>query len=193
MPENSRIRDAQPEDAELVSLLLVEAMGDLVPSFTSGANSSDQVALFKRFFTKKNNQYSYENTVVYEDNGEILGSANGYKGDLLKSLRTDFIKYLKDKFGFVFPDNSDETGPGEFYIDCLCVFNEFRNQGIGSSLINAMIKRAKSLNIDKIGLLVDISNTNALKLYQNLGFEIVEKKFFINDFYYHMQKEITSL
>lgn len=191
MSENSLFRAARPDDAGLVSLLLVEAMGNLASSFTSGAAYSDQVTLFNYFFKRKNNQYSYENTIVFEDNGKILGSVNGYDGALLKSLRADFIEHIKDNFGFLFPDDSDETGHGEFYIDCLCVFKEYQRQGIGSILVNAMTDKAKSLNINKIGLLVDTDNVNALNLYKKLGFEIVELKHFISDSYYHMQKDIT--
>lgn len=190
MPENFLLRASRPEDAEVVSLLLVEAMGDLASSFTSGADYSEQVALFRKFFTEKNNQYSYQNTVVCVSYDKVIGSANGYDGSLLKTLRADFSSYIHDKYRFVFPNDSDETGPGEFYIDCISVLKEFRRQGVGSCLINTMIEKAKSIGKDKIGLLVDIDNTNALELYRKLGFEIVEKKFFINDSFFHMQRNI---
>lgn len=193
MPENSLLRDAQPEDAEVVSILLVQAMGSLASSFTSGADYSEQIALFRKFFKEKHNQYSYQNTIVCIKNDKVIGSVNGYDGSLLKTLRTDFSNYIHDKYGFVFPNDSDETCPGEFYVDCVSVLNEFQGKGVGSSLINAMTERAKSKEISKIGLLVDTSNEKAFTLYQKLGFEIVEKKFFINYFYFHMQKDLNLL
>ncbi|NLL92601.1 MAG: ribosomal protein S18-alanine N-acetyltransferase [Clostridiales bacterium] len=62
-------------------------------------------------------------------------------------------------------------GMDEGDITNIAVFSEFRRQGIGAKLITEMIDCGKQLSITKINLEVRISNSNAVYLYEKLGFE----------------------
>lgn len=66
--------------------------------------------------------------------------------------------------------NIDDKTP-EFAIS---LFENFRNQGIGTLLMNEMIKRLRKDNYEQTSLSVNKENY-AVKLYKNLGFEIVEE------------------
>jgi hypothetical protein len=128
MNKDSFIRKAETKDAPYVARLLVQAMDDLAIFFTSNSGKAEEIKLFEMFFRLTRNQYSYENTIVYELNGKIVGSSNGYDGGKLKELRDPFFRYIQAEYNVHFPDTDEETEPGEFYIDCVSVFSEYRGK-----------------------------------------------------------------
>lgn len=67
-------------------------------------------------------------------------------------------------------------------ISNIVVHKDFRNQKIGSILLNSLINLASSLNLKVINLEVRQSNAIAIKLYKNYGFEIcgLRKKYYNN-------------
>ena len=60
------------------------------------------------------------------------------------------------------------------YLDDLSVTKQYRNQGIGTTLIRNAEKYAKDIHIQEICFHVEKSNTEAFRLYQRLGYEIYE-------------------
>jgi ribosomal-protein-alanine N-acetyltransferase len=67
-------------------------------------------------------------------------------------------------------------------ISNIVVHKDFRNQKIGSCLIEAIINLALSLNLKTINLEVRESNLSAIKLYEKYDFEIcgLRKKYYNN-------------
>jgi len=170
------IRSATPNDAPFVAPLMVQAMPELACKFIGSDNPSDAIPVFEYFFRQENNQYSYRNTLVYVDGSEISGFINAYDGADLLRLRSPFLEYLAEH-GFSNFDLEPETKAGEFYLDTLSVVKEMQGRGIGSKLIIAMMDRAAMLGHQKIGLLAEVNNISAKKLYERLGFiddEIVD-------------------
>ncbi len=55
----------------------------------------------------------------------------------------------------------------------MSVLEKYRNKGIGTKLLTAMIDRLTQLNYEQVSLSVDKLNF-AYTLYQKFGFEIVE-------------------
>jgi ribosomal protein S18 acetylase RimI-like enzyme len=192
MNQSSFIRKAEPKDAPFVARLFVQAMGDLAIFFTSNSGKAEELKLFELFFRKTGNQYSYENTIVFELNGKVIGSLNGYDGGRLGELRDPFFSYIQTAYNVHFPVSDEETEPGEFYIDCVSVSPWYRGKGIGTLLLKSMIEKGARLKFQKIGLLVDYRNEGAKKLYTNLGFQKVDDKSFMGGRYDHLQLEIIG-
>lgn len=67
-------------------------------------------------------------------------------------------------------------------ISNIVVHQNFRNQKIGSYLLQEIINLAISLNLKKINLEVRESNIPAIKLYEKYGFEVcgIRKKYYDN-------------
>ena len=67
-------------------------------------------------------------------------------------------------------------------ISNIVVHKDFRNQHIGSYLLEALLSLAISLNIKTINLEVRESNVPAIKLYESFGFEVcgLRKKYYNN-------------
>lgn len=183
----NNIRPATAADAKNIAPLLIQAMGKLADRFSNNAPFNEQLALFEQFVRLPDNQYSFENTLVYEANSIILGMSNGYDGGRLQVLRYSFLEYIKTRFAVIFKPIEDETEAGEFYLDCVSVAGAAQGRGLGTELLQVMLERGKRLCFPKAGLLVDADNLQAKKLYLKLGFEIIKPKTFMGGSYFHMQ------
>ncbi|TCK80959.1 GNAT family N-acetyltransferase [Albibacterium bauzanense] len=180
------IRPALPSDSKKVATLIVQAMGDLAMKFCNSDQLEPVIPLFEHFFQLTDNQYSFENTLVYENEEGVVGNIGAYDGAKLETYRKPFFDHLAEHFGLVNFNPEPETESGEFYLDTISVDPAAQGKGIGKLLIVAGIDWAKKLGHKKVGLLVDVNNDRALKLYQNMGFEIVEEKPFMGGLYHHM-------
>ena len=66
--------------------------------------------------------------------------------------------------------------PQEIYIQNICVEQKCRGKGIGTSLLMYIIDWAKSQGMNSLSLDVSIANEKAKRLYERLGFGVVQKK-----------------
>jgi ribosomal protein S18 acetylase RimI-like enzyme len=163
-------------------------MGDLADKFVS--NPSDKTPLFEYFASLKNNQYSYENMLVWDDGG-IQGMINCYNGADLQALRAPFLEFISSMYN-VFVQPEDETQAGEYYIDCLAVYPEHQGKGIGKKLISGLSNYAKAKGYNKLGLLVKKDNSAAIRLYSGLNFKVVDDRIFMGDDYHHLQLDLET-
>ncbi len=182
------IRQATPADAGQVAPLFILAMGHIAGIFANSERYEDAIPFFKHFFEEKDNQYSHVFTLVFEDNTQILGSVTGYDGAKLQMLRQPVLDQLRKTKPDFTPD--DETGPGEYYLDCINVGMHHQGRGIGKKLINAFCEKAASLGFDRVGLIVDLGNPDAKRFYERLGFEEAGQKNFMGHRYFHMVKKV---
>ena len=186
------IRAAKPSDADVVVPLIIQAMGKLAGKFANSNDPDVIIALFKHFFIQDNNQYSFQNTLVYTEKNHVLGSLNAYDGAKLFILRKNFTNYLAKNRGLTDFHPEAETQPGEFYLDTISVNHNMQGKGIGKLLIHAGIDWARNLGHQKVGLLVEKNNTKAFKLYQKMGFTIQNEHIFIGEDYLHMVCQIDN-
>ncbi|KQC02139.1 GNAT family N-acetyltransferase [Pedobacter sp. Hv1] len=164
------IRKATKEDTKAIAQLMVAAMEDLAKQFTATENIAEAFKLFEYFCGQTQNQYSFENTLVYLVDNEIAGSITIYDGALIENLRRPFFDYIQKNYHTNPFEMELESGPGELYIDTLSVNPYYQGRGIGQQLISAAIEWAKTRGHQKVGLLVDQDNPNAKRLYERLGF-----------------------
>ena len=122
--------------------------------------------------------------------GPVVGIMIGYDGARLRSLRRPVEEAFAARFGASDMKWDDETGEGEFYYDSVAVDPAYRGYGIGSALFDAMDRRAAQLGHDVVGLLVDLDNPSAEKLYERLGFRTVGEKDFFGHRMKHKQKNV---
>lgn len=181
------IRQAKAEDAQLVAPLIVQAMGELACDFTGKESVEQAIPLFESLFKETENQYSHDNTMVFEENGNILGSITTYDGGKLEEYRNKLLSYIEQEYNVVNLELEDETQAGELYIDTLSVSPKAQGKGVGTRLIKVAIHKARVKGYKHIGLLVEMGNPNAKRLYERIGFTVVGKKALGNSQYEHMQ------
>ena len=131
-------------------------------------------------------QYSYRNTLIAEVDGRAVGALVGYDGASLEELRSPIYELLERHLGSV-PDIEDETSAGEFYLDSLGVLPDYRGMGVGATLLSTMCDMAFEQGYERVGLIVDVDNPDAERLYTSLGFRRVGDKRFLGHAMRHLQ------
>lgn len=172
------IRSGIPSDASFIGKTITEAMGqELCEGLAEGKDNIHKVLkLFTDLAETETAQYSYRNTLVATDKeGRILGAIIAYDGARLREMRKDFIAKANELLGWnVTVEEAGnwepETNSNEIYLDSLYVVPEFRNQGIGTTLIKVAIEKHWTKG-KPYGLLVEPKNIKAHKLYQTIGFK----------------------
>ena len=129
--------------------------------------------------------YSYENTLVAEIDGKVVGAMCAYDGADYQRLKQPIVDTLGPDCGFA---QLKETEEGEFYLDSVGVLPEYRGRGIASRLFEAQCKRAASMGHKVAGLIVDVDKPQAEALYARLGFVYLDDK----DFFGHRMKHMVK-
>jgi len=183
---NMMIRRARKEDSKAITNILLLAMDTIIYKFI-GEDSMDKASCFLEGLVRKEaNQYSYENCWVAVSDEEIIGVVNVYEGADFLRLRTPVLDEINiwSQKGFT-PEV--ETENGELYIDSLGVSPKLQGKGIGSKLLKFLITEYVLKDKKTLGLLVDLDNTGASRLYYRLGFVKVGEKLLLGKKMEHLQ------
>ena len=115
------------------------------------------------------NDYNMIKDILFEEFDDFWS-----EGILKKELESENSKYI------VIKENGEILGFAGIWIspvDCqitnIVVKKIYRNQGIGSRLLEKLIEVAKETEFDVLSLEVNEKNVSAIKLYEKYGFEIV--------------------
>ncbi|GIJ97006.1 N-acetyltransferase [Capnocytophaga stomatis] len=179
------IRFATKKDVEFVAPLMFQAMEEIVFKLIGKENEIEAISFLKMLFLEENNQYSYENTIVFEENNQVIGSLVFYDGAHLHKLRQPVLTLSKRISGRKIIVE-DETSEGEIYIDTVSVSPQGQGKGIGSQLIGFLQRYASDNQLGKIGLLVDEKNPQAERLYTRLGFVYANNQPLAGGVYKHL-------
>lgn len=180
------IRKAYIEDSPAITTYILLAMGDIIYQFIGEKDETKAKECMLHFVEQLGNQYSYTNCWVLEDEGEIIAAACVYDGAKLTMLRAPVLAYLKKEFNRTFTVK-DETGEGEFYLDCLGVDPKHQGKGSGSKMLLFLVEEYVKKQHLALGLLVDENNPDAKRLYLKLGFGVVGVKTFAGKKMVHLQ------
>ena len=131
------------------------------------------IRTLKKVCAQEDTHYSYRNTWIAEVDGERAGMMIAVDGEHYREQRDKMYPQLKGLFDVAFgkgwDEMEDEAKSGEFYIDSLAVSLPYRNQGVGTALIEKAKEMARELGISVVTLAVEPKN-RAKRLYQKLGF-----------------------
>ncbi len=178
-----RIRPATIEDAPFVAWTVLIAVGIENPD----NNLIDSVTGMCR---RTGVLYSWQNSLVAEQDGKVVGCLISYDGADYQSMRTETFRVIAEETGRDFQQMEPETEAGEFYLDSLAVLPEYRSQGIATQLLKAGVERARQLHASKASMVVSPQNPKAQQLYESLGFQYVKDMFLFNEDYRKMIKEL---
>jgi len=115
-----------------------------------------------------------DNIVILEDD---LEAARQIETELLKSLRAtleqsenlSFVLSARDPHGALAGGLTAFASYGWLLVKTLWVSDDFRNHGLGRSLMARAEKKAKALGCHSVWL--DTSNPDAMRFYAKLGYE----------------------
>ena len=164
------IRPARESDATIIARCVLAAMEMLdidaeVPSDMMPSVKNLEVAA-----CDEKRLYSVANTLVAEVDDEPVGCIISYNGSDYAALRKRTFDILYEESGLDLRDNPMETGPGEYYLDCMALKSKYRGKGIGLLLMKAAMERGKTLGINQFTLLAEKSHHSLVEYYSRLGF-----------------------
>lgn len=151
--EKYDIREIKETEINMLETMLYEAIYQPIGSepLTKDIIKIPEIKVYIDNFLKKKDDYC----LVAEINGDIVGAV--------------WVRILAGKIkGY---GNIDDKTP-EFTVSLI---KEYRNQGIGTSLMKKMIEYLEEKKYRQASLSVSKDNY-AVKMYKKLGFEIIAKR-----------------
>jgi ribosomal protein S18 acetylase RimI-like enzyme len=183
----------------------LEAIGSIALILTGTANQEEAGFILKQFFRQKGNRVSYQNALVLEDSPEhssndplaqsreVVGIALMYDGSIARKLDEPLEQAAIQKVRLPDYHIPTEAEPSEFYLDTVSVDPKCRGRGFGRDLIEASCEHARKHGHNRIGLLVDIDNAGARRLYERLEFQVEGRKQIAGYEYLHMVRRLSPL
>lgn len=183
-----KFRKATIQDASTIAKCLFLAMKEIVFYYVGSESESKAHSFLETLVRQEGNQYSFENCWILEnEENMIVAASNVYDGANLHILRAPVFKLAEDLYQTNLEQIGDETVSGEMYIDCIAVLPGHQGSGYGTILLQNLIEVYVNQQDLTLGLLVDLDNPNAQRLYERLGFGAKGKKLFAGKWLEHMQ------
>jgi ribosomal protein S18 acetylase RimI-like enzyme len=186
------IRQAIRRDFAEAVPLIWQAIGDLAFLLTGTSEVQKTVSILSDFFQQENNRLSYQNALVMEEEGHLVGLVLLYDGAKARELDLPLERAAAARSGDLNYHIPTEPGVSEFYLDTLSVIPRCQGRGYGRILIEAGCDRARRLQHSRIALLVEVDNPAAKRLYDRLGFRTDYTRLLAGHEYFHMVRSLEK-
>ena len=170
--------------------LILQAIGHIAFVLSGTAEAQETESILKDFFGQEGNRMSYQNTLVMEEDGEVVGVAIFYDGAKARELDEPLERAAAKKSGHSDYCIPTEPEASEFYMDTLSVSSGCQGKGYGSLLIEAGCDRARKLGHLRMALLVEVDSARAKRLYERVGFRADYTKWIVGQEYFHMVRTL---
>ena len=133
-------------------------------------------------FVRPDNDYSWQNAIFAERDGEIVGMANGFTPEQRRgfsnvvmkeatgslALRIKLVRLLFAPMMRIVYTIADS----DYYVLAAAVDSDCRGLGIGTMLLDAMEERARAVGATRLALDVSAGNKGARRLYERRGMTV---------------------
>ncbi len=163
-------RDDAPAMTELVNMA-----GEGLPLYLWGnmaAEGQSPWDVGRERARRESGSFSYRNTIVRTDAGNVVAALVGYPLDDDPSP----ADYASMPPMFVPLQQLEDMAPGTWYVNVLASYPEYRGRGYGSGLLS--IAEAVAIDQSKSGLSIIVadSNAGARRLYERHGYAEVARR-----------------
>lgn len=124
-------------------------------------------------YASHDGDYSYRNCWIAELSGQRAGMLLGFP--MPAKEPTDTVKPPPFDGSDVFAPYKYLEAPDTWYICGVAVQQDYRRQGIGKALMQIASEQALKQGYDRLSLVVFEENANALRLYESLGYETIDR------------------
>ena len=184
------IRNAVPDDAITAVPLILQAIGHIAAVLSGTNDDRETTFILTHFFCQEDNRISYQNTLVMEEDGAVVGLIILYDGCKARQLDVPIERAAAKKSGDSNYHIPTEPETCEFYLDTLSVSPRSQRKGYGSQLIEAGCDRGRKLGHKRIALLVEIDAAGPKRLYERCGFHADYTKWIVGQEYFHMVRTL---
>lgn len=164
------------------------ALDDMAESLMGTTDKTIAERTLQKLWKQKNNRFSHEYVYEARQGEQTLGIITCYPKTLLDRLAWPTVKQLLKQrkwplLSYVLGNvrtiwsllNLKEAQEGEFHIGTIATLPECRGMGVGTQLILKAESAAKQHGFKKLSLTVKQKNIAAKKLYERLGFQVMER------------------
>jgi len=168
---DARFRPATRYDARAIALfyrMASEGVSDYVWSLLAEPGE-DLLEVGARRYARENTEFSYENCEIAERGDRVAGMLLGFAmgpADPEAEPTTDPV--LKPY--------AELELPNSFYIAGVAIEPALRSTGIGSALMARGHRRAQAEGLKQASLIAFERNEGAVRLYQRLGYRIIDRR-----------------
>ena len=171
LPFNGLIRSARKDDSAAIAALFrisSDGLADYIWSRLDDGSGRPLLETGRARYEREGVPFSYQNCIVAEWDGAVIGMVHCFPMESSPNPDPDPDPVLAPYAAL-----EDE---GSLYISGVAMIPEHRGKGIGSLLLAAAEKRARSLGLPRLSLLCFDANEAAMRLYQRLGFRAVDRR-----------------
>jgi len=183
MTPGFNIRSAVPDDADFAASMIYLSMSDLADHLF-GLKSDSVESLIAKLFPRNAGRFGYKTAFVAEFENAPVGLLVVSRGADVNRLNLETIPHLIAVLGFVRAvgfvwraitlPGGREAEDDEFFISNLGVLPSMQGRSFGSQLLAHAEKLARDNNLMKCSLIVGWHNTDARRLYERTGYQVVE-------------------
>jgi len=177
------IRPARPDDANFAASMIYLSL-DSLADHLFGQKKEDIETSLKQLFTRNAGRFGYKDAFVAEFEGKPVGLLIASRGMDLDRLGHETIPHLIavlgliKTIGFVWRTvtlpGGREAEDDELYIANLGIIPSMQGRSFGSHMLAYAEELAREYNLMKCSLIVGWHNTDARRLYERIGYQIVE-------------------
>jgi len=184
------IRQAVRSDAAKALPLILQAIGHIAFVLTGTTDGQEAASILNEFFEQEGSRISYQNALVMEEEGELIGVAIFYDGAKARELDVPLERAAAKKSGDSNYCIPTEPEASEFYLDTLSVSPRYQGRGYGRQLIEAGCDRARKFGHRRMALIVEVDYSPAIRLYERLGFRTDYIRRIAGQEYFHMVRSL---
>jgi ribosomal protein S18 acetylase RimI-like enzyme len=165
-------RIGEPEDSLKIAEGIDRASGGIVEFLFHGLLGSYTAAqVMANSIKEKQGSDSYENAIVAEYQGNIIGVVYSYPAKFHGITEDTRSFFPNDRLTFL-GDFYNSRVENSWFLDSIFVDEQFRGEGIGSKLIELTKQKARDNGYNKLSLMVMADNTIARRTYEKNNFRI---------------------
>lgn len=147
------------------------------------------IEIGERRYARKNTAFSYENCIVAEQDGSVVGMLHSFPMSEPEPAGSDDA----DDIDPVLRPYTELEIPGSLYISGLALLPDFRNRGVGSDFLRIAEQRARELSLGSLSLLVFDANDGAARLYERHGYSEVDRRAIVPHPLIHFTGDVVLL
>lgn len=167
-------RKGRLEDCDKIAEGIDRASGGIMNFLFHGLTGAFTPAEMMADFLRDGvGQESYENAIVAECQGEVIGIVYSYPAKyhgITEEAKTFFPKERLDFLADFYNSRVEDS----LFLDSIYVNEEFRGQGVGSKLIALTKDKARENGYKKLSLMVMNENFTARRAYERSSFKLVK-------------------
>jgi len=160
------------EDSLKIAEGIDRASGGIVEFLFHGLLGSYTAAqVMAKSLQEKQGSDSYENAIVAEYQGNIIGVVYSYPAKF-HGITEDTRSFFPSDRLALLGDFYNSRVENSWFLDSIFVDKDFRGEGIGSKLIELTKQKARDNGYDQLSLMVMADNNVARRTYERNNFKI---------------------